>query len=64
MSAVHDRKDEVPRKERIGSFLEEQRKQLDTPSKGVMLGVKDLQRVELLLIKAVQNQPFPQEIET
>lgn len=41
--------------------LKNGRKQLDTPSKGVMVRVKDLQRVELLLIKADQSHAFPQK---
>ena len=39
------------------------RKQQDQPTKCTMLRVKDLQRAELLLIKAVQYQAFAREIE-
>ena len=39
------------------------RKQQDQPTKCIMLRVKDLQRAELLLIKAVQYQAFTREID-
>ena len=40
------------------------RKQQDKPSRCILVRVEDLQRAELLLVKAVQYQAFPEEIKT
>ena len=56
-------KDNSIRDENNALQQDDGRKLQDQPTKFVMLRVKDLQRAELLLIKAVQHQAFAREIE-